>query len=658
MSSFRYPVVGAGSLALLALTAPATVLAVEDEEMREVIVSANSLEITTPLELSRYGNDVEFVDGEQIRRQGFVDTTQAIEMLVPGAYLATQAGAFSYVNLSLQGSRTGDVLWTIDGVRINNRLYNGTSPADTLPASMIERIEVLKGGQGLLYGTQAVAGVINVVTRAFSDEPGGSVSVGGDSRDGLHLSAYGRGAVGGNQFVAWASKDKTDGYSLFDVYQANSTARKRAYDVDNFGLKYGYEFTPDVKLTLQGVHTEAALDYPVNGGSASRTDVNDRNEDTLSGRLDISAGNGAQIYLKGYLHDWDTHYFDRTDPAGKAYWGYKDFGLSAATKLNLTKGLEYHLGYDFQNFRGRDEVLVIDGITEKVHALYGQIRTTDEFSTQTRFTAGLRYNDTGSTQATVWSTSAIYNFTDSLHVEGTVGTSFMLPDAEQMYAVDPDEDARGNPNLVPERSFNINLAIGGELAAGAPVSWQVSGWKRRVKNLITVDETNPPAGYYGIFVNSDETVKVSGLELLLRGALTDTLQFETSYMNSRERDSGGQLPNRPRHSAKASLSFEPAGQPFGASIAFKYAGSMHTADLSEFGPQRYGDYVTANLGVQWYPDMEHKHRVSLRVENLFDADYATRIRQQTVGGPPADDYFLYRNQGAPRTFFVNYSHDF
>ena len=92
---------------------------------------------------------------------GFVDASQALQFLVPGVYLSTQMGAFSYINLALQGSRTSDVLWTVDGVRINNRLYNGTSPADTLPSSMIERMEVLKGGQGVLYGTQAAAGVIN-----------------------------------------------------------------------------------------------------------------------------------------------------------------------------------------------------------------------------------------------------------------------------------------------------------------------------------------------------------------------------------------------------------------------------------------------------------------------------------------------------------------
>ncbi len=193
----------AGSAVLPMAIAPvyAAGVATDDEELREVIVTARSLEVTTPLELSRYGNNVNFVTSEDIRNQGFVDLTQTLEMLVPGAYVATQSGPFSYVNLSLQGSRTSDVLWTVDGVRINNRLYNTTSPADTLPSSMVERVEVLKGGQGLLYGTQAAAGVINVVTRAFSDDFGGAVSLGGDSNEGVHANGYLRGALGGHHFV-------------------------------------------------------------------------------------------------------------------------------------------------------------------------------------------------------------------------------------------------------------------------------------------------------------------------------------------------------------------------------------------------------------------------------------------------------------------------
>jgi vitamin B12 transporter len=281
---------------------------VHESEVEEIIVTARSIETTLPIELARYGSDVEFITEEAIKGGGFFDIGQAVEMLAPGVNVTSQAGAFSYVDVSMNGSRSTDVLWTIDGVRINNRLYNSTSPADTLPAAMIERTEVMSGGHGLLYGTQAVAGVMNVVTRSFSDEFGGSVSLGTDSNSGQHHSAYARGTIGNNKLVGWVSKDETDGYEIFDFYNPGATDRKRGYDVESVGLKYGYDFSDKLTLTLTGIHTEAALDYP----NPSGTNVNERDEDVMIARLDYAPNDDMQFFIKSYYHDWDTDYYEKS----------------------------------------------------------------------------------------------------------------------------------------------------------------------------------------------------------------------------------------------------------------------------------------------------------------------------------------------------------
>src|SRR5690606_11910532 len=122
----------------------------------------------------------------------FADTSQALQMLVPGLYLAPQSGAFDYVNMSLLGSRSSEILILVDGVRISNRLYAATSPFETVPAHMIERIEVLKGAQGLHYGTQAVAGVVNIVTKGFSTATDGAIEAGIHSNDGYSINGYAR----------------------------------------------------------------------------------------------------------------------------------------------------------------------------------------------------------------------------------------------------------------------------------------------------------------------------------------------------------------------------------------------------------------------------------------------------------------------------------
>ena len=132
------------------------------QDADEVVVTGERLEETIPQELERFGNRLEIVGNDDIELGGFNDLSQTLQMQVPAFYVAPKNGPFDYIQCSLQGSRCEDVLFLVDGVRIANRLYNTTSSLDTFPAHSVERVEVLYGGQGIFYGTQSVAGVVNI----------------------------------------------------------------------------------------------------------------------------------------------------------------------------------------------------------------------------------------------------------------------------------------------------------------------------------------------------------------------------------------------------------------------------------------------------------------------------------------------------------------
>jgi len=210
-----------------------TASAADDQQLQEVVVQANSLEDELPQELAKSGTRVDVVTSAQIKDINVLDAARALETLAPGLFLSPKNGPFDYVDASFQGSRTGDILWLVDGVRINNRLYNGTTPLDTMPASMIERIEIIEGGQALFYGTQAVAGAINIVTKSFSETPDGDLSISADTNEGRHFDGYARDAIGRSQFVVYASGDKSSGFQPFRTqdYQPSGTDRKRSYEV-------------------------------------------------------------------------------------------------------------------------------------------------------------------------------------------------------------------------------------------------------------------------------------------------------------------------------------------------------------------------------------------------------------------------------------------
>lgn len=649
----------AASCAVLALATAAR--AADSVEVETVVVTAR-LEETLPEHLARYGSDLEAITSERVRANAYVDLSQALQMQTPGLFISPRNGPFSYVDLSLQGSRTGDVLWLVDGVRINNRLYTSTSPADTLPASMIERVEVLKGGQSLFYGTQAAAGVINVVTRGFTDDFGGQATLGGHTNGGVHGDVYVRDTVGAHRYVLWASKDEAEGYETFDVFQPSATARKRGYDVVSFGGKYAIDLTPDLSLNLYLQHTDAHLDYP--GARLTRLSFNDRDEEIASASLEWKASDRVALSVKGYWHDWDSVYSTVNNVPGNpaaspvivddsTYWGYQDFGVSVLAKLNIHRGFEYQLGYDFQNFNGRDEVLLIADKTETVHAVIAQVRTTDELSTRGRLAAGLRHDRTGESEATVWNVSGRYDLTDGLYVQGIAGTSFILPSAEQLFGIDPC-CAIGNPNLAPEQSLNANLTVGG---AGERFEWEATAFYRRIEDLI-VDNYDQPGLPDGIYLNTDDKVEVEGFEAQASVRFTEALTGRASFQWTRARAYGSddQFPRIPESLGKASLVYDPADRPWGGSATAAYTGSVYQS-VSGFGRRDYGGYLVVDLAAHAYLDgADRRHRLTARLENAFDEGYATRLNSGLTDA--GTGRFMFQFLGVPRTFHLAYSHSF
>jgi len=624
-----------------------------------IIVTGAGLEGTLPQELERYGHDLVMVSEERIENSGAVDVATALRT-VPGLYIQPGSGPFSYVDVSLQGSRTQDVLWTVDGSRINNRLYGSTSPNDTLPAAMVERIEILKGGESLFYGTQAAAGVINIVTRSFSDEFGGRVDGSIDSFGGTEIGGFVRGSAGRHRVVAWASHNQSDGYRPYSAFQPSATDRERGYELWSVGAKYQIDLGSDFLLNAQYQHTESKLDNI--SATRTRESRNDRNEEIASVRFDYVGNDAVQLFLKGYYHDWDTAYVQILNdvttgapivvyPPG-TYWGFEDYGINALAKLNLHRGLEYLVGYDYQKFNGRDDVLLIGDTNEQVHAGIFQVRTTDDLFSRGRLAAGLRYNDGNGARKAVWNVSGRFDVTDALYVEGNGGTSFLLPSASQLFQIDPCCE-QGNPNLEPEESLNLNISAGGDFWNDR-ISLKATYFRRRIDNLISIS-FDDPAFPEGLYVNTEGRVKVEGGEAIFAANLMDGLNLDASYTytRARNRTSDLQLNRIPKHLARGTLAYSPAEQPFGGNVTVNWVGDVWTT-ATGFGRLNYGNYAIVDAGIHVFTDRERRHRIGFNVENLFDKEYATR-GFQSAARDDGSGRFLYYARGVPQSFRLSYS---
>lgn len=642
----------------------------------EIVVSSAGLEETIPMDLSRYGNRVEIITAAEIEQQGFVDLTQALQMLVPGLHIAPKNGAFDYFDASLQGSRNQEILWLIDGVRITNRLYNGTSPLDTIPAHMVERVEILKGGQGIFYGTQAVGGVVNLVTRNFQNESDGVVAAGVNSNGGFMTSGYYRTGTGPHQMVFYGSRDKADGYKPYrsEDIQPSSTDRRRSYDVTVAGGKYAFNLSERSRLSLQYQRTENRLDFLT--PFANRSTFNEREEDIVTAKYDFQISHRVGLYLKAYYHDWDTLYtriHNVVDSEGnltgatrvrddKTYWGYEDFGMNAMIKLNVIDGFEYVLGLDRQNFSGEDDVWRIADQKEKVDAVFAQLRTTETLFEDTAVAFGVRHNQASNVgSSSVWNLSGQHDFSENFFLRASLGTSFRLPDAEMLFLneyYDDDIDgvpdggwfAVGNPDLKPEQSRNVNVGAGGTFGS---VSYEVIGFRRKITDYIASYVPVVIAGVEGeSFINTDDEVDVEGVEFISTFLVSPnwSVDLSATYTKAELNSGGAQLTEIPTAEGKLNLGYEPPGLPWGAAVALNYVGDVNTRR-----GQKRGNYtvIDASAYYQWGADL--RNRIVFRAENLGDKIYTTRVDSGTrdVGGS-----YLYRSIGPGRTLHLGYSHHF
>jgi vitamin B12 transporter len=653
-----------GAFITATFTAGYAVAQTADEEL---VVIGQRLEETIPQQLERFGNRLEILDADAIDLGGFNDLSQTLQMQVPAFYVAPKNGPFDYMNCSLQGSRCEDVLFLIDGVRIANRLYNTTAPLDTVPAHAVERVEVLYGGQGIFYGTQSVAGVVNVVTRGFEGDPSGSVTVGVDEYNGSHVAFDYRTGFGGHSVVFFVSDDESDGFQPFadEDYQPSATDRKRGYEVLTIGAKYGYDFSPESRLSVLYQRTDNELDNAIPYQAAVRN--NARVEDLVTAKWDYAIGDNIDLYIKGYYHDWDTEWDDiRNDigPGGvllgtqtvlyeNAFWGYEDYGVTALASVQASEDIEFSVGYDYQRFWGNDEVWLIEDRTEKAQAVYGQIRSSESAFENSDIAFGLRYNTTsGSADGTVWNLSGQHSLTANLYLRGQIGTSFRLPDAEELYLRDCCEV--GNPNLEPEESRNLEVGIGG--AAGANgISWQFIYFTRDVDNLIDIDFDNP-AFVDGIFANFDETVEFEGFEFSVGADLSDTLSVRASYTanDASFANSSPQIPDVPESLFKANLTYRSMAAPFEFNISLLNVGEVFDTVGGGVGRLEHGGYTVFDAGAAYYLDPARRHRIGARLENALDEEYATSLGR---GRRDLDaSSYAYRNLGAPRTLNVTYSY--
>lgn len=620
-------------------------------ELDTVIVTGHKIEERLSAELAEYGHQVQVIPGETIEKMGFVDISEALNALAPGMYIRMK-GRGDYSTYMMNGNSGAGILWLLDGIRLNNRLY-GAAYMDTISINMIDRIEVLFGGEGLFYGTNATSGVVNIITKKPTEERSGQLGVSYGTDKMVTINGRAGDTLGGNSVLVFGSYESWDGYRPFRnrAYNAygNNDRRNRGYNRADIGLKYRREFGDEknfktLKLHLQRNSGEFDYAYP-----DYRSAVNDRVENILTAKWDHDVTANFSYYIKTYYHSWWTDYtrikLDGSYQNNADEWGYQDWGINFLSSYRFDRGDEVLLGLDYQNYWGRDDVLKIRPEHEEVYAVFTQFRPYFAFRPEWKTAFGLRYNHLSNNDSTVWNISSRMPFSDDrFFLRANAGTSFILPTAEHLYADEPTR--KGNLHLRPQKSFAVNLGLGANLEKGG---LELTGFREEVKDMIGLDSNS-------VFHNLPGKTTINGYTVTGTLKPLEAVTLTASYTRQKARRDGREEKRNdiPKDFANVSLQWNDTvcGTPLGAGLFGRYIGSV-PAYAATTDPQTYGNYWLADAGL--YAGITENSRVSLYLANIFDKRYPVTLGRAS----DAKGTFYYENPlGNPFSATASYTYNF
>ncbi|HVU22246.1 MAG TPA: TonB-dependent receptor [Rhizomicrobium sp.] len=600
--------------ALIALSASA----IADEattDLETIVVTATR----TPQPIEKTGASISVVTADDLKNQ---QTTVLTDILAetPGLTVNRNGGVGQPTSISLRGAETGQTVVLIDGVRINDpsATDEGAILSD-LFVNNIDRVEILRGPQSTLYGSDAMGGVVNILTKRGGDTPfGGTASAEGGSFDTFHLNAAANGTTDNVEYGAALNWFDTGGISAADSRNGNSEAD----GYENFGATFNTRahFGEDWSLDLRGYYTRGHDDFDDNFPPPlfriADSAANNTNE-MFAGYAGVNVSLGMLQNRVALIATSATRdYFDSaSDTVHKNY----DYGGSATrleyqgiVDFNDTNQLTFGAESEERSFRN-DNYGTFTFFSppvqlghDRISSGYAQMQTT--LFDQLTLTGGMRYDDdqefgghtslklAGAWNIPGWDTTLRANY----------GDGFKAPSLYELYSL------YKNPfhALKPETATGWEVGADHTFLDGG-LRTSLTYFERHTHNQIDFVSTfTPPYGYYE---NLDRT-RASGIEAEIAAKLGDTLTVSADYTNLTAKNvlTGTELARRPHNSASGTITWLPMPKlTLGTSATF--VGDRFD-DGGNFTP------LDRNTTVNVFGSYAIADRLELfgRVENLFD----------------------------------------
>ncbi|MBW1997366.1 MAG: TonB-dependent receptor [Deltaproteobacteria bacterium] len=650
--------------------------------MDEVVVTATKTEERR----SDVPNSViikDVVDIQESPAQGLGDLL-ANELGMDWRTYGDYGGASQEIHIRGMGGDGTQVF--INGVNVNSPSL-GTSDVSRIPLNNIERIEVVKGSGSLLYGTGAMGGIINIITkRPTRERTDLDLSAGYGSQDTYHLSLeqgmYLSGDIG---YYLVANRHETDGFRDNSDLTHNDISLKMVHDgwdmleISFYGDYIDREYGRPGVQPPQGTQSFLVDGLEVYSSDAASTLDRGSDEDAHlvlevkgnpSDRLGFKV-RGDYTYMENYNLTRYYNSFTGGVPGSKS-WTTNEFStIEGNMEIKPFSGSSLLLGADYRGYDWKNENIDLDesgsemsGSTKnaKAHVYSRGIYAEGQYRPWKYFKAlaGIRY-ETHSTfgHENVPRFGLVFNPLQDTVLKFSSGKHFKAPTLNDLFW--PREDwgwgmgAEGNPNLKPETGWHSDgtleqsLFDGKVFLTGSYFEWDIKDKIRWV----------PDANFFYRPQNLD-TYEADGWDLGTRIGPLHNMVFAFNYtkIDAKEQRKGGakrQALYTPNDLFKGTITFW-TGFGLSADVTVRYVGERpghYAVDTSVEPDKVLESYWTTDMKVE--QSLREHWKIALQGNNLFDEDYETYVANfyDSAGTSTLSGY-----PGAGRSFFLSVKYEY
>lgn len=610
------------------------------EELLEVTVVTPSRKLQS---IDKAPANITVITEKEIKDSGAQTLSDLLGRL-PGVYIPTQGHGEDSMYIRSVGERYNDkTLLLFDGYPLRDLYYSTYSLNETVPLANIDHIEVIRGPGSSLYGTNAFAGVINIITKAPKDIGGTEVLAGLGIRGSHH------------EHVLWGNQDEKGGLSILARY----------LDSDMYSLRFDESGDPSGKtryIRNSAVHFKGHrgnIDFQAGfyrtklpDFMEAITDVENETQDTAFFRLGYTKDITERLNMRTRTYA-NLHWLDGRDLAydGGALDKIKEssresqiYGLDTQWRYQLAQNNDLLFGatYEYENLdhswsREFDPPGSAPAFTGWVSAEPGPVPTSisnqnlavyaeDEMQLiegVLSVTAGARldnYEETGSRLSP--RVVAVWEPIKGTVVKGLYGEAFRSPSYRELYKQSDDGENEGNTNLDPEiiKTTELNLIQ----RLGNNHRLEVSLFRNETSDFI---KTLGDGNYTNL--KSRET---RGIELGLKGQFPQAeLQYFANYTNlDADENDGSDVDGLPEQMFTAGLTYE-ALKCVSISPYFQYIGKRNRPADYQTNPiddgktliDLLGSFALFNVAAHttkaFHPDIE----LAFAITNVFDEKYYT-----------------------------------